>query len=272
MAKPSKTLRWPLGKSVLRKLANKKYRREYGLYLLDGSAAIADAFAAGADIVGVVHDARAHEREQDTRLLERLRAAGVGMDEVPMDLLAGMSDLKTPPPLVAVVRAEEAPEPELPVRDGLVLALDRVGDPGNVGTLLRAAAFFGVREVWLSRGSAELHNPKVLRAAMSAHLHLRVCEDVDLPNVAAEAKRAGAAVFATVVERAEEPEAVVTGEDQPAVLILGSEAQGVLPTLEALADHRLAIERRGPVDSLNVAMAGTVMLDRLTKPKHSGDR
>jgi TrmH family RNA methyltransferase len=144
-----------------------------------------------------------------------------------------------------------------------VLALDRVADPGNVGTLLRAAAFYGVREVWLGTGSAEAHSPKVLRAAMAAHLHLRVCEQVNLAAELAGAKRSGARVLAAEMEGVERSAGSLPGRGAGQVLVLGSEAHGVDPALIELADERLAIARRGPIDSLNVAMAGTVLLDRL---------
>jgi len=262
-------LSWPLGKGVLQKLTTKKYRQKFGLYLLEGSAAVRDAIEQGGEALGVLHDARALDRGQDRDALEQLRASRIPVQEVDATDLKRMSDLATPPPVIAVLRADDASEPTLPLNTPLVVALDRVADPGNVGTLLRAAAFYGVHEVWLGLGTAERYNPKVLRSAMSAHLHVRICPNVDLDTILPKAQAQGARVLAAVVEGAEPPFALMV-DDAPSILLLGNEPHGIRPELVRIADRRIAIRRRGPVDSLNVAMAGTVLIDRLLTDSSTG--
>ncbi|MFH0882662.1 MAG: RNA methyltransferase [bacterium] len=252
---------WPMSRSNLAKLENKKYRQRWGLYLLDGTATIRDAHQAGARFHGILVDERYHNHDEETALVQALRGAGVPVQEVTEPELSHISGLITPPPLLGVVLEEQAYLPEIPVVTPLVLALDRVQDPGNAGTLLRSAAFYGVKEVWFGKGTVERYNPKVLRAAMSAHFHLKIAVNVDLESEVRRARESGCHVY--VADMRGEEQAIAPDASRPAILILGNEPNGVDPVLLTLADTRLAIARRGRIDSLNVAMAGTVLLDRL---------
>ncbi|HEX05091.1 MAG TPA: TrmH family RNA methyltransferase [Bacteroidetes bacterium] len=144
----------------------------------------------------------------------------------------------------------------------VVVAFDRVMDPGNLGTLIRAAVFYGVTEFWLGEGTVDVFNPKVLRASMGAHLHATLYRGVNLEQSLTAAVAEGVRVIATEMD-AEGEIKPVHPDSRPVVLLLGNEPAGVSPGLVALATEHVAIERRGPVDSLNVAMAGSVLLDRL---------
>lgn len=252
---------WPMSKSNLAKLENKKYRQRWGLYLLEGLSAIRDGLHAGARFHGVLAIKSRHEHGEDVALLKEFRSSGIPVQEVMESELSRISGLTTPPPILGVVLEEEPYVPEIPVVTPLVLALDRVQDPGNAGTLLRAAAFYGVEQVWFGKGTVERYNPKVLRAAMSAHFDLRIAVNVDLKEAVQRAKAGGCRVYVADMEGDELPSA--QHSPQPAILILGNEPNGISPDLLNLADTRLAIARRGRIDSLNVAMAGTVLLDRL---------
>ena len=247
-------------KGKLLKLTSKKYRHRYGYYLLEGSAAVLDAASQIGSMFRVVISKRNELRDADRKVLEELKNRGILSIELEPAEYKRLSDLKTPPPIIAVMNIGEAKEPTLPAEPGLVLALDQVADPGNVGTLIRAAAFYGVKEVWLGEGSADLYNPKVLRAAMSSHLHLKICQPVDLGKTFEAAKKQGAKLYAAVVEG--ETAQVMKELREPTILLLGNEPHGIRDEYIQMADHRVTIQRIGQVDSLNVAMAGTVLLDR----------
>ncbi len=259
----SKLPHWPPGKTWLRKLSSKKYRKEFGVYLLEGSAAIEDALMQGAEAYGILHDARSLTRSSDQELLDWLQREKYPLRETGLDELQAVSGLSTAPPVLAIMKQAPAQSPLIPVPPGLALALDKVSDPGNVGTLIRVAAFYGIREVWLGEGTAELYNPKTIRAAMAAHLQVRICQPVDLYSACKKAREQGATILASIVENASAPPPL--SPDSPTILILGSEAHGMDEKLVSLADLRVAIERRGQVDSLNVAMAGAILVDRLLR-------
>jgi TrmH family RNA methyltransferase len=148
--------------------------------------------------------------------------------------------------------------------------LDRVQDPGNVGTILRTCAAVGVTQVICSTGTAACWAPKVLRSAQGAHFVLNIHESIDLLDGLTQAKRATAPapsipsvpsmpILATTLEASE---SLYEGElPKEAIWLFGHEGQGVAPALLALADRRLRIEHAQPaIESLNVASAVAVCL------------
>lgn len=254
---------WPLSKANLAKLAMKKYRQRWGLYLLEGYSAVTDALAQGGEVLGVLTEESPQEHPAMQPLTDELRKRKLETLAVEPALLKRISGLVTPPPVIAVLKQRPPAEPDPGQPGWIVLALDRVQNPGNAGTLLRSAAFYGVRQVWLGVGTVERYNPKVLRSAMSADLHLEISVDVDLAAAFRQVRESGGRIYAAVMDGEEEVGARPV--DGPSVLLLGNEPGGVDPGLVESGDVRLAITRRGPIDSLNVAMAGAILLDRLVR-------
>ena len=147
-----------------------------------------------------------------------------------------------------------------------VLALDRLQDPGNLGTLLRCALAAGVEEVWLA-GGADPHQPKVLRASAGAALALPLRRLPDLAPALAQALGRGHQVVATVVAPGLKPGEAPAVRPyweldwaQPTVVLLGNEGAGLDPALVALASERVTIPHGAAVESLNVALAAAPLL------------
>ena len=151
----------------------------------------------------------------------------------------------------------QPPVPELPSTLGeAAVLLDRLQDPGNVGTILRSCAASGVRRVYLSDGCAAVWSSKVLRSAQGAHFSLNIHEHADLGAVMA---RATVPVLATTLENAQDLYAASLPAS--AAWLFGNEGQGVQAALLAQATQRIRIDHdRDAVESLNVAMAATLCL------------
>lgn len=151
----------------------------------------------------------------------------------------------------------QPPIPDIPAAlDESAVLLDRVQDPGNVGTILRSCAASGVRRVFLSAGCAAAWSSKVLRSAQGAHFSLSIHEHVALSTVMAHAK---VPVLATTLDDAQDLYAAAL--PATAAWLFGHEGQGVDPALLAQATHRIRIDHdREAVESLNVAMAATLCL------------
>jgi TrmH family RNA methyltransferase len=167
-------------------------------------------------------------------------------------VVAAAADTVTPQGVVAV-----AAWPDLPPRPGLTLVLDAIQDPGNVGTLLRSAAAVGVGQIVCMQGTADIYSPKVVRAAMGAHFSLPLLVDRQWDDLAGMLA-AGTAIYAAVAQ-APRPYYAVDW-CWPAALIIGNEAQGISDTGLALATTVITIPMEGPVESLNAAIAGSVIL------------
>lgn len=252
-----------MGRANLRKLGSKKYRQQFQLYTLEGLHAVGDAFRSGVRIFGILHTAKAVHSSQDNELLKRVRKAGLPVDEISEADAKAITGLVNPPGMTALLPMPDTSRFPSAIQEGVTLVLDHVNDPGNAGTLLRAAAFYGVKQVWLSEGSVDPFNQKVLRAAMAAHLVLDIRYPIHLEPALKLAHTQGATVAISLLEGGKPPQRLDKAEKK--ILILGNEPQGIDPALLRYANERLAIPRQGPVDSLNVAMAGAVLLDRLIR-------
>lgn len=144
------------------------------------------------------------------------------------------------------------------------MVLESLQDPGNLGTILRSAAAFGVRHVYLSQGCVGAWTPKVLRGAQGAHFSLDIHECVDLMQVLENfsGKR-----LATVVDDAE---SLFTVElDGPVAWVIGNEGQGVSPQLVKVCDHRVTIPIFAACESLNAAVAASICLAEMNRQRKS---
>jgi RNA methyltransferase, TrmH family len=176
----------------------------------------------------------------------------VAGEDVAAELLAEVSTLGHPPRVVAVFRRDDLPRGTRP----LTLALWRVGDPGNVGTLLRAADAFGAG-VALSEGCADPTGPKAVRASMGSLFRVPLSE-FDEP--------AGRRVALVPSGGTPLPDLDSHGE---VVLVLGAERDGLPPEVLERCDECASIPQPGGGDSLNVAMAGAIALYELARGKQA---
>lgn len=195
------------------------------------------------------------ERLSDPRLAHLVAAVPQPLVRlVPGRLLKALGEVPSDQGVRFVV---QPPEPGLPdvLSDAAVL-LDRVQDPGNVGTILRACAASGVNRVLLSPGSASAWSSKVVRSAQGAHFALDIHEHVDLAKVVQDA---AIPVVVTTLEQA--TDLYQTALPTCAAWIFGHEGRGVSTALQAMATQRIRIDHeRSAVESLNVAMAATLCL------------
>lgn len=153
------------------------------------------------------------------------------------------------------------PDPEWSPR---IVLLDSISDPGNLGTIMRSADWFGIRHLATGPGTVEWTNPKVLRASMGAAFRLKISEIHHWQKQLRSLKSAGYAILAAEMEGVN-PREFHTERIPHWGLLLGNEAHGVSPQLNSAADMKLSIPGDGPADSLNVAMAGTILLYELSQ-------
>lgn len=170
---------------------------------------------------------------------------------VPVALFAGFSGLATPAAMGFLI---DAP-PALPIQPrAATVVLDRLQDPGNVGSILRSAAAFGVRQVLALQGSAALWSPKVLRAGMGAHFALALHEGLD-------AAALDALALPWVATSSHGGSDLPTADlPAPCAWVLGHEGQGVSADLLARCALQVRIPQPGGEESLNVAAAAAVCL------------
>lgn len=165
----------------------------------------------------------------------------------------------TPQSLLAVFELPAEVEPKV---KGLTLLLDGVQDPGNVGTILRTADWFGFRQVWLGAGSADLFSPKVVQASMGALAHVQVIPLTDTVGVVRRFRAEGVPVYGAFLDGTNLYEAELPSVSRPTILVMGNEGRGISPEVAVGVTHRLTIPvfgTAGHTESLNVAIATAII-------------
>ena len=200
----------------------------------------------------VLHTEDLTEDGRGKALLVTLRAMGAPTFQVTDEVMASCSDTMTPQGILAVLSFPEFAPPQ---PASFVLIADRLRDPGNLGTLLRSALAAGVEQVLLAPGTVDFSNPKVVRSAMGAHLWLPILH-ADWDAVAEMVASCNTWLAAGGGQK------TYTEVDwtTPSALIVGSEAHGAGDRAASLAQGRISIPIRPVVDSLNAAVAASVIL------------
>jgi len=248
----------PLVKRI-RSLADRANRDAEGRMAIEGVRLVEEALAAGVRAELLLYDADAqgeHPRIKD--LLQRASALGVRTIETARHVIEAASEVETPQGVIAVL---EIPRHDLArvldIPDLLLVIVDRIQDPGNLGTIIRVADAAGASAVAVTRGSVDPHNPKSVRATMGSLFHLPVVE-VDAASLAAELTRRGVRILVADQQGALEYTSVSLR--RPLALVLGSEAIGADPLWREAAEAVVRIPMYGRAESLNVAIAGALLL------------
>jgi TrmH family RNA methyltransferase len=254
----------PLTKNRIREisaLARKTVREERGLFVAEGLRLVTDAAASAAEIPEAFATAEFASSEQGARLMEVLRRRGTICTNATDREFAGIADTVNAQGVLALVRAEKVTAEDLMDRLGapsVVVALDGIADPGNLGSILRTCDWFGTGGVLLGSGSVDLYNPKVVRATMGGIFRVPVAVDLDLPEEALRAKARGYTVF--VADQSARVPLAEARFPERTLIALGNEAHGVSAALARIADERISIPRFGSAESLNVGVACGILL------------
>ena len=221
----------------VRSLAQKKFRDEAGLFVVEGEKMVSEALASGFEVVSVYR-----------------------RDEIGEEAMARLSMLSSPSPVLAVVR-QPAPA-AFRASKGLFLALDGIRDPGNLGTILRVADWFGIDGVVASPDTVELYNPKVVQATMGAIFRVPF-HRMDIAELCRKVVTGGGHVYGTFLNGENiYSKALDCGLEAPSVIVIGNESNGISPEVAACVSDRLFIPPYPADDpgseSLNAAIATAI--------------
>ena len=207
----------------------------------------------------VFHCSDSLSSDRSTDLMTELKMRGIPIKKIDEKEMEILSDTVKNQRLVALatIPVHHYSQPAS-LKDNW-LYLDNVRDPGNLGSMLRAADWFGLKNIALSPACADPYNPKVVRGGMGAHFHLNVHRNIPLSNL----KKSGKKIIAAVQDSTPISELDVK-ESEEWCLVMGSEADGISEESRSLADQFVSIPRTGEAESLNVAVATGILLYQLT--------
>ena len=239
---------------IIQKLQQKKYRNELGLFVVEGKKGILEFVQAGFKVEAIFATSLFSEQ------LNKLSLTLISKEE-----LSKISTLKNPDEGVAIFHQ---PKRKGILQEGVILALDNIQDPGNLGTLIRLCDWFGIETLLCSEQTVDCYNPKVVQASMWSLSRVEVhylplagfLVTCDLPVYVATLE--GENLYTTTFP-------------EDCVIVLGNEANGVSPEVAALANGAITIPRFGKrqqAESLNVAMAGAIIVSQVKGKASEGSQ
>jgi RNA methyltransferase, TrmH family len=255
----------PLVKEI-RALKNKGGREETGRYFIEGVRFVAEALK---ERIHIRYLMVSETFLSDVASEELLGSAGDGVDcyMLPDSLFASISDTQAPQGILAVleIRKEQLEHAEL--NGGLLVLLEGIKDPGNMGTIIRTADAAGCEGVVVPAGCVDIYNPKVLRSTMGSIFHIPVYHCSDIEAAVKTVHEKGYKICASHLDGASSIyKADLTG---PVALVIGSEAEGVGEETVKAADMLLKIPMSGRAESLNASVAAGIMIFETMRQRNS---
>jgi TrmH family RNA methyltransferase len=248
--------------SLRRLTGRRKARLDAGRFVIEGPVPIGELLAAGAELDELYVDldqwSSVDDRSPLREVVRDAEAAGIPVWGLPSSVFASVSDTNSPQgALASAVRSVSAIS-DLVALDGPLLVLIDLSDPGNAGTLVRAAEAAGCVGVIFAGSSTDAFGPKAVRAAAGSIVRLPVAESSEVTEVMAELRSSGRVVVATVVDGGALPETVdLSGS---VALLIGSEAHGLPVEVVDQCSVSVTIPMKSAVESINAAVAGAVVL------------
>lgn len=226
----------------IKSLQLKKFRDELNLFVVEGEKSANEILENRPELISEIY----HTEAFDLRGLDQNQFE---VNLITEKELAQISGLKTANKILIVCKKWEEKLSDF----RFILALDDIQDPGNMGTLIRLADWYGVEAIVCSNNTVELYNPKVIQAAMGSAFRTKVFH-IDLQEFLSKTKLP---IYGALLHG----ENVYHNKLNPeGILILGNEGNGISEEIEKLVQHRITIPKKGKTESLNVATAGAILL------------
>jgi len=234
-------------------LKQKKNRLEHGLFLVEGYKTIEELLKSDLEVVKILGSEKALQQ-----LVSRTQEY---TEQVNSKTLQRISNMKTASDLIAVVRL---PKPQSPDLMGQTILIDEIQDPGNLGTIIRTAHWFGFKQIICSEDSVDLYNWKVIQASMGAVFKLKVSY-ANLEQIIPNFQQKSLRVLGTFMEGESIYDFSFTKND---IFVLGNEGKGISEKIEKLIDQKITIPnfiQDNKTESLNISIAGAVVCSEMAR-------
>lgn len=229
------------------KLKDKKYRDLYNEFIVEGEHLVIEAYRSGL-------------LEEIILLEDSVTVLDAPITYVTKEIIKAISSVETPTHILGLCKKKE----ENSDYGNKLLLLDRVQDPGNLGTIIRSSKAFGVDTIILGDGTADIYNPKVIRATQGNQFHINIISR-NLNELITELKLKEIPVYGTRVEYGEDIKTLTSKDKEKYALIMGNEGSGVSDDILSMCDKFIYIELDSNVESLNVAIAASILLYELSR-------
>lgn len=246
----------------IKKLKDKKYRDENNEYIIEGVKLIEEAVKENAKIKKIIIC------EDTTRTYEiptnvMLEIAKYECIYVTDKIFSSITQVTNPQGIMAVIE-KKAEKQEIDFSQDIIVALDDVQDPGNLGTILRTVDSIGLNQIIVSKGTADSFNSKVVRSTMGAIFRIKIIEVEDLKQTIKEIKKHN---FKLMVTSLQTENSIYDIDFNKKIIIIGNEANGVSKEIQEMADEKAKIPMLGKTESLNASVAAGIVMYEYVRQK-----
>lgn len=246
----------------IKKLKDKKYRDEKQQYVIEGIKMLEEAIKENADIDTIIICEECIKQETlDSKFLYEI--ANEECIYVPKKLFTSLTDVVNPQGILAVINKSRKAN-EIKFDEEFILILDNIQDPGNMGTILRTLDSVNIKQVIVSKNSADVYNPKVIRSTMGAIFRVNVVESEDLLKTIDEIKKNKYKVLATSLNTDKNMYDVTM---KNVAVVIGNEANGVSKEVLDKVDTHIKIPMLGRTESLNASVAASIIMYEYVRQK-----
>ena len=244
------------------KLKEKKYRKEYNEYIIEGAKIVEEAIIEKAKIKQIIISEDAINSELiQKHLKEELQK--IDYIQVTPNIFKLISGVEKPQGVLAIIEKDKQRE-KIDISQEIILALDDLQDPGNLGTIIRTADSVGLNQILISKGTVDPHSPKVIRSTMGAIFRVKIIECENLKEILEKLKKNN---FKIMVTDLNTNKSIYDIKLQKNVIVIGNEANGVSEEIKNLADTKAIIPMFGKTESLNASVATGVILYEYVRQK-----
>ena len=243
----------------IKKLKDKKYRDESNEYIIEGVKLIEEAVKENAKIKKIiVCEDTTKTYEIPTNIM--LEIAKYECIYVTEKIFASITQVTNPQGIMAIIE-KNTENQEIDFTQDIIVALDDVQDPGNLGTILRTVDSIGLNQIIVSKGTADAFNPKVVRSTMGAIFRVKI---IEVENLAQAIKEMRKHHFKLMVTSLQTENSIYDIDFNKKIIVIGNEANGVSKEIQDMADEKAKIPMLGRTESLNASVAaGIVMYEYL---------
>lgn len=246
----------------IKSLKEKKYRDIENCYIIEGIKLVKEAIVENAKIKQiVVCEDCINDGEIDTDTLYEI--AKFDVVYVTEKVFKTITDVKTPQGIIAVIEKNNI-NSKIDYSQDIIIALDGVQDPGNLGTILRTVDSANLKQIILSKESADSYNPKVVRSTMGAIFRVNIIEEDSLKDMLQEAKKNN---FKVMVTSLDTKNSIYDVDYSKKVIVIGNEANGVSKEVQVIADEKVKIPMLGKTESLNASVAAGIIIYEYVRKK-----
>ena len=244
------------------KLKEKKYRKEYNQFIIEGVKIVKEAINENANIENIIVSKNALDSELVKKYLEE-ELRNINYIEVPENIFKLISDVEKPQGVLAIVNKENKKQ-NVDYSNSIMLALDDIQDPGNLGTIIRTADSIALSQILISKGTVDPYSLKVIRSTMGAIFRINILECENLSKTLEEIKKKG---YDVVVTDLDAKKSIYDINLEKKVVVIGNEANGVSKNVKNIANIKTIIPMLGKTESLNASVATGVILYEYVRQK-----